>query len=109
MRRLVRRLVILSLISLLFSASLSFGVVLACEPPEIVSVTRSPETPNYDQSVTIMADVISGDADIGCVILKYILNWNWTCRIEVTMNLENGVYVADIPPQPYSGSATERV
>jgi PKD repeat protein len=67
---------------------------------EVVSVMRTPETPNYDQSVTIAAQVISECVDIESVILSYQLNSaSW---INVTMNLECGLYVADIPAQPYN-------
>jgi len=69
-------------------------------PPEIVSVMRTPETPNYDQSVTITAQVNRGSADIESVILSYqIDSASW---INVTMNLDDGFYVADIPAQPYN-------
>jgi PKD repeat protein len=76
-------------------------------PPEIVSVTRTPETPNYDQSVRITAQVIKGSADIDSVILKYqIDSGSW---VSVTMNLEGGLYVADIPAQPYNTAVNYRV
>jgi len=69
-------------------------------PPEIISVTRSPETPNYDQSVKITAEVKKGYADIASVILGYQINsGSW---VTVTMNLEGGFYVANIPAQPYN-------
>ncbi|TET25497.1 MAG: PKD domain-containing protein, partial [Candidatus Bathyarchaeum sp.] len=69
-------------------------------PPEIVSMVRSPETPNYDQSVTIAAQVTRGSADIDSVILSYqIESASW---INVTMSLDDGFYVAGIPAQPYT-------
>ncbi len=84
--------------------------VIACNPPKIVSVTRSPETPNYDQSVTIEAQVIPEADDIESVILRYTLNCaNW---INVTMSLEDpedGIYVADIPSQPYGTTVCYKV
>ncbi|UCC58360.1 MAG: PKD domain-containing protein [Candidatus Bathyarchaeum sp.] len=103
MRRIIRRLVTLSLISLLlFSVSFMLSSVMAWKAPKIVSVTRSPETPNYDQAVTIIAKVIPQGTEIGFVILKYRINC--TDWIKVTMNLEDpeeGIYVAEIPAQPY--------
>ena len=54
---LILSLVTLTLISLLISAPAIFYSATACKPPEIVSVTRNPEAPNYDQSVTIAAQV----------------------------------------------------
>jgi hypothetical protein len=69
-KRLILGLVALTLISLLISAPSMLFSVTACEPPEIVSVTRYPETPNYDQSVMITAQVIKGYTDIESVILR---------------------------------------
>jgi PKD repeat protein len=76
-------------------------------PPEIVSVTRSPEIPNYDQSVKIAAQVNKGSADIDSVILSYqIDSGSW---VNVTMNLEAGLYVTDIPAQPYNTAVNYKV
>jgi len=83
-----------------------FSLVLI-SPPEIVSVTRSPETPNYDQSVTITAQVNRGSTDIDSVILSYqIESASW---INVTMSLDAGFYVAGIPAQPYSTAVNYKV
>jgi len=83
-----------------------FSLVPLC-PLEIVSVMRSPETPNYDQSVKIAAQVIKGYADIASVILSYqIDSASW---INVTMNLEDGLYVADVPAQPYNTAVNYKV
>ncbi|HDQ05442.1 MAG TPA: PKD domain-containing protein, partial [Candidatus Bathyarchaeota archaeon] len=76
-------------------------------PPEIVDVTRTPETPNYDQSVTVAAQVKRGSADIESVILGYqIDSGSW---VNVTMNLEDGLYVTDIPAQPYNTAVNYKV
>ncbi len=83
-----------------------FSLVPIC-PPEIVSVTRSPETPNYDQSVKLTAEVEKGYADIDSVILSYqIGSASW---VDVAMNLEDGFYVADIPAQPYNTAVNYKV
>jgi PKD repeat protein len=83
-----------------------FSLVPLC-PLEIVSVMRSPETPNYDQSVTTAAQVIRGGADIESVILSYqIDSASW---INVTMSLEDGLYVADILTQPYNTTVNYKV
>jgi len=106
-KRLILSLVTLTLISLLISAPVMLFSVTACNPPEIVSVTRTPETPNYDQSVTVAAQVTKGYADIASVILSYqIDSASW---INVTMNLECGLYVADIPAQPYNTAVNYKV
>ncbi len=75
--------------------------------PEIFSVTRSPVDPNYDQSVTVSAQVTNGSADIDSVILSYqIESASW---INVTMRLDGGFYVADIPAQPYETTVNYKV
>jgi len=83
-----------------------FSLVPLC-PLEIVSVIRSPETPNYDQSVTVKAQVTKGCADIASVILSYQIDS--TSWINVTMNLEYGLYVAGIPAQPYNTAVNYKV
>jgi PKD repeat protein len=100
MKLLILSLVTLILVYLLISAPSIFYSATACTPPEIVSVTRTPETPNYDQSVTVAAQVIKGYADVESVVLSYKIDC--TCWINVTMNLDDGFYVADIPAQPYN-------
>ncbi len=104
---LIASLITLTLISLLVSAPVMLFSVTACIPPEIVSVTRSPETPNYDQSVTVTAQVTRGSADIDSVILSYqIESASW---INVTMSLDDGFYVAGIPAQPYNTAVNYKV
>jgi PKD repeat protein len=75
--------------------------------PEIVSVTNSPLNPNYDQSVTVSAQIINGSADIYSVILIHqIESASW---VNVTMRLDNGFYVANIPAQPYETTVDYKV
>lgn len=76
-------------------------------PPTIVSVWRFPETPNYDENVTIKAQVIDKKSGVESVILSYRVNLaNW---INVTMNLDNGLYVAKIPLQVYNITVSYKV
>jgi PKD repeat protein len=83
-----------------------FSLVRIC-PPEIVSVIRFPETPNYDQPVTITAQVTGGSVDVESVILGYqIGSGSW---INVTMSLNDEVYVADIPAQSYDSPVNYKV
>jgi len=106
-KRLISSLVTLTLISLLISAPLMLFSATACAPPEIISVTRTPETPNYDQSVTVAANVTKGYADIEFVILSYqIDSGSW---VNVTMILEGGLYVAGIPAQPYNTAVNYKI
>ncbi|MBE0512839.1 PKD domain-containing protein [Candidatus Bathyarchaeota archaeon] len=77
------------------------------KPPEIIGVLRYPETPNYDENVTIMAQVIDRESGVESVILSYQVNSaSW---INVTMNLDDGLYVAEIPPQPYNTTVSYKV
>jgi len=106
-KHLILNLVTLTLISLLTSVPLMLYSVTACEPPRIVSLTRTPDIPNYDQSVTVVAQVISEYVDIECVILSYQINSDsW---VKVTMILDDGFYIADIPAQPYNTAVNYKV
>ena len=81
--------------------------MIAVNPLQIVSVSRSPDVPNYDESVTVTAQVASGDCDVASVVLSYQLNsGSWT---NVTMSLDSGVYVVDIPAQIYGTAVNYRV
>ncbi|MCW4016794.1 MAG: PKD domain-containing protein [Candidatus Bathyarchaeota archaeon] len=83
-----------------------FSLVLT-DPLEIISVSRSPAEPNYDESVTVTAQVNSGSAEVDSVILGYQIGLgSW---VNVTMSLEGGYYVADIPAQPYNTVVKYRV
>ena len=77
------------------------------KPPTIVSVLRFPETPNYHEPVTIIAQVIDEESGVESVILSYQVNSaSW---INVTMDLNDGLYVAEIPPQPYDTTVSYKV
>jgi len=77
------------------------------KPPTIVSVLRFPETPNYDENVTIIAQVVDEKSGVESVILSYQINSaNW---INITMNLDDGLYVAEIPHQPYNTTISYKI
>jgi len=77
------------------------------KPPIIVSVLMFPETPNYDESVAIIAQVIDKEGGVESVILSYQVNSaSW---INVTTNLDDGSYVAEIPLQPYNTIVSYKV
>jgi len=81
--------------------------MIAVNPLQIVSVVRSHDVPNYDESVTVTAQVSSGDYSIASVVLSYQLDYgSWT---NVTMSLNSGVYVMDIPAQIYGTAVNYRV
>ena len=68
------------------------------EPPEILNVTWTPESPNESESVTVYAEV-SDISDVSKVLLYYksaeVGTWNIVEMVE-----EYGVYTASIPPYP---------
>ena len=77
------------------------------KPPTIVSVLRDSETPNYNETVTIIAQVIDRKSGVESVILSYQVNSaSW---INVTMDLNDGLYVAEIPPKPYNTTVNYKV
>ncbi|MCW4033803.1 MAG: PKD domain-containing protein [Candidatus Bathyarchaeota archaeon] len=84
-----------------------FSYTVSVVPPTIVSVARSPLTPNFDQSVTVKAEVVKGVADITSVILGYQAgSAGW---VNVTMNLSGGRYVAAIPAYTFGTTVNYRV
>ena len=74
---------------------------------ENVSVTRSPEIPNYDQQVKVTAKVTRESVDIDFVILSFQIEYsNW---VNQTMIREGAFYVSDILSQPYDTSVNYMV
>jgi len=66
---------------------------------EIENVKKYPNSPNYDEPVTVTTKINKGSYEIDEVILKYqIGSDSWT---KVSMSLENSEYVAVIPAQQY--------
>ncbi|MFC1486237.1 PKD domain-containing protein [Thermoproteota archaeon] len=83
-----------------------FSMLHLC-PPEIDNVIRTPETPNYNQLVTVTAQVIKGRSNIESVLLKYQVNQgSW---INISMSLDNGFYTTDIPAQPFNTTVNYKV
>jgi len=75
--------------------------------PIIVSVSRSPENPVSDQAVTVIAEVIEGNAEIESVILSYKAgSSSWT---NVTMSLNSESYSANIPGQSVNTQVTYKI
>ncbi len=136
MRGLIRSLVTLLLFSFLISASVMTQSATAYKPPKIVSVDRSPETPNYDQPITITVQVKTEDFDVGSVILRYRINDAYWVNVAMSLDDERNNddwgndwgwwnywnkwggwgdnndcanYVAEIPPQTYHTKVTYKV
>lgn len=77
------------------------------EPPTIVGVLRHPETPEYYEHVTIIANVVDECSGVKSVILNYSVDT--TDWVDVTMNLIGGLYVAEIPPLPYDTTVNYKI
>lgn len=81
--------------------------LIPISPPKIVSVSMFPDDPSYDQSIIVSAQVTKGNFDIESVFLSYQRESEiWT---NVTMSLDAGLYVADIPAQPYETTVNYKV
>jgi len=77
------------------------------KPPKILSVLRFPETPNYDEPVAVIAQVIDKKSGVKSVILSYqVDSGGW---INTTMNMTDGLYVAEIPLLPYGSAVNYKI
>ena len=77
------------------------------KPPTIVTVLRYPETPNYDEPVTVVAHVVDKQSGVKFVNLSYsVFQISW---VNVTMESVDGLYVAEIQPQPYNTTVNYKV
>jgi len=79
-------------------------------PPTIASVLRSPETPAYNQTVTVTAFVYDTGTPTPSGIKRVILNYSsgsgWTV---INMTLNEGLYNACIPAFPFDTTVEYRV
>src|SRR3990170_3756923 len=62
--------------------------------------------PSYDTDVTIRANFSALETNINEAILSYSLSTNW---FNVTMTLENDVFIAVIPARPYGSAVMYKV
>jgi len=72
----------------------------------IWEVEHSPELPEYNETVTITANITSQESGIGVVILNYFNGSGW---INITMTMQNDLYVATIPVLPYRTTVQYKV
>ncbi len=69
------------------------------EPPVIAAVSLEPETPAYNETVTVQAEVIDVGSGVETVILSYFIDTgDWT---NVTMEFVDELYVSEISAFPY--------
>ncbi|MCD6485157.1 MAG: hypothetical protein J7L47_08625, partial [Candidatus Odinarchaeota archaeon] len=83
--------------NLLISDLYSYTVI-DVNPPVINNITWVPESPNSNDNVTIYVNT-TDPSGISTVILSYTPDVGW---LNVTMTLEDGLYVATIPAFPAS-------
>jgi len=75
-------------------------------PPVIVSVLRQPETPSYNETVTVLASVTDIVSGVKEVILSYSGGTTWKNE---TMTLKDELYRATVPAFPYNTKINYRV
>jgi hypothetical protein len=77
-------------------------------PPVISYIERVPASPNYNETVLVFVNATEPSSASGVreVILTYNNGTVWT---NVTMSLQNGLYVATIPKLPYGTVVQYRV
>ncbi len=75
-------------------------------PPAILSVSHSPEEPEYDDKVTARVNATDPGSGLDSVLLSY---WNGSSWVNRTMTLREGVYEAVIPALPYGTAVKYRV
>jgi len=70
-------------------------------PPTVSYLERVPSSPNYNDTVSIFANVTepANESGVKLVILGY---WNGSAWTNITMTLEAGLYTATLPPLSYA-------
>jgi len=77
------------------------------EPPVIVDVWREPETPAYDETVTVKANVTDEGSKVKFVILSYLIDTaNWK---NVTMKKVDKFYSGEIPAFRYGTTVNYKI
>jgi hypothetical protein len=77
-------------------------------PPNITSVEQEPETPSYDENVTVRAEVKDEESGVKEVILNYSINEkDW---INITMeHVDGDLYRGEIPAYPFNTTVYYKV
>jgi len=82
------------------NASLSLKIILEKKLPKILSVSRIPEdTPAYNETVTVSANVVDLESGVQSVTLTYSTG---SLQQDTTMTLIAGLYQATIPAFKYN-------
>jgi hypothetical protein len=80
------------------SVTISLNIIIEKKPPKILSVSRMPQTPAYNDTVTVTANVVDFESGVKDVVLKYAKD---TIQENITMTLNAGLYKATIPACPF--------
>jgi len=74
-------------------------------PPNILLVERLIQNPEYNDTVTVSANITDDESGVGTVLLSY---WDGTYWLNTTMLL-NSLYEGHIPPIPYATEVKYKV
>jgi len=89
------------------SATVSLEIVLEKKPPRILSVSRLPEdTPTYNETVTVLANVADLESGIKDVTLRYSAG---ATQQDTPMTSDMGLYKATIPLFGYNKAVQYQV
>ena len=81
--------------------------ILDTEPPVIADVWREPETPAYNEAVTVKVNVTDEGSGVKSVILSYSIDMiNWE---NVTMEKVDELYVGEIPAFLYGTTVNYKI
>jgi len=89
------------------NATVSLEIVLEKKLPRILSVSRLPEdTPTYNETVTVLANVVDLESGIKDVTLRYSAG---ATQQDTPMTFDTGLYKATIPVFEYNEAVQYRV
>ena len=80
------------------SVTIALSIITERKPPKIVSVLGIPETPAYNETVTVSANVVDFESRVKDVTLEYSKD---TTQESLAMTLSGGLYRATIPALPF--------
>ena len=93
--------------SLQHNVTVTMEIVLEKKPPKIISIIRLPkEAPAYNETVSIQASVVDLESGLRDVILSASAG---ATQQNLTMTLNNGLYIAIISAFPFNVSVQYRI
>jgi hypothetical protein len=88
------------------TVTISLNIIIEKKPPKILSVSRWPETPAYNDTVSVSANVVDFESGIEDVVLRY---WKNAVQEIVLMSLSAGLYKATIPAHSFGTRIEYRI